>query len=204
MSNPQPAMTSAPSITITEFALKRILELRERMALPVKGIRVNAIPRSPLRAEFALRFVPGEEPDSPTDSIQSVDGIDVYVALDTAPYVEGATIDLVFRLIGSELTVVAPPRQHDTPEGRIAARIQQVLEDEVNPSLATHGGGATLIDFTDGIVFLELSGGCQGCSAAGATMKHGIETSIRQFVSEVQEVRDVTRHADGKTPYFRN
>lgn len=204
MSNPPQTMTSAPSITITEFALKRILELRERLELPVKGIRLNAIPRSPLRAEFLLRFVPGEEPDSPTDSIQSVDGIDVYIAPDSAPYVEGATIDLVFRIIGSELTVVAPPRKQDTPEGRIAMKIQQVLEEEINPSLATHGGAATLIDFKNGIVFLELSGGCQGCSSAGATLKHGIETSIRQSVPEVQEVRDVTKHADGRTPYFQH
>jgi len=104
--------TSAPTITITEFALRRIFELRERLGLPVKGLRVNAIPRSPLRADFSLRFVPAEEPESPTDSIQSVDGINVYIAPDSAPYLEGATIDFVFRIIGSELTVVAPPRRH--------------------------------------------------------------------------------------------
>jgi Fe/S biogenesis protein NfuA len=195
--------SGAPSITITEFALRRIFELRERLGLPVKGLRVNAIPRSPLRADFSMRFVPAEEPDSSTDSIQSVDGINVYIASDSAPYLEGATIDLVFRIIGSELTVVAPLRRHDTPDGRIAARIQQVLEEEINPSLATHGGGAILIDFKDGIVFLELTGGCQGCSSAGATLKDGIETSLRARVAEVQQVRDVTKHADGMNPYFQ-
>jgi Fe/S biogenesis protein NfuA len=194
----------APSITITEFALRRIVESRERLGLPIKALRVNAIPRSPLRAEFSMRFVPAEEPESPTDSIKSVDGINLYFARDSAPYLEGATIDLVFRIIGSELTVVAPPRKLDTPEGRIAAKIQQVLEEEVNPSLATHGGGAALIDVKDGIVFLELAGGCQGCSMAGATLKDGIEISIRQSVPEVQEVRDVTEHANGRHPYFQH
>lgn len=193
----------APSITITEFAMRRILELRERLGLPVKGLRVNAIPRSPLRADFSMRFVPAEEPESSTDSVQSVDGIDLYIAPDSAPYLEGATIDLVFRIIGSELTVVAPPRKQDTPAGRIAAKIQQVLEEEINPSLATHGGGAILIDFKDDIVFLELTGGCQGCSSASATLKDGIETSIRQSVPEVHEVRDVTKHANGRNPYLR-
>lgn len=194
---------SAPSVTITEFARMRILELRERLELPVKGIRVTAIPRSPLRADFLLRFVPAEEPDSPADSVQSIDGIDLYIAPDSAPYLEGATIDFVFRIVGSELTVVAPPRTPDTPEGRIAARIQQVLEEEVNPSLATHGGEAILFDFKDGIVFLKLTGGCQGCSMAGATLKDGIETSLRARVPEVREARDVTRHADGRHPYFQ-
>jgi Fe/S biogenesis protein NfuA len=195
-------LPSAPSVTITEFAQRRILELRERLGLPVKGLRVNAIPRSPLRAEFSMSFVPAEEPDSPTDVIQSVDGINLYVAPDSAPYLEGATIDFVFRIIGSELTVVAPPRTQDTPDGRIAAKVQQVLDEEINPSLATHGGGALLIDFKDGIVFLELTGGCQGCSSARATLKHGIETSLRERVAAVREVRDVTRHSDGRHPYL--
>jgi Fe/S biogenesis protein NfuA len=94
-------------------------------------------------------------------------------------------------------------RKLDTPEGRIAAKIQQVLDEEVNPSLATHGGGATLIDFKDGIVFLELTGGCQGCKMAGATLKDGIETSIRKGVPEVQEILDVTEHANGRNPYYQ-
>jgi Fe/S biogenesis protein NfuA len=197
------SLPGAPSVTITEFAMRRILELREGLGLPVKGLRVKAIPRSPLRADFSMRFVPAEEPESPTDSVQSVDGIDLYIAPDSAPYLEGATIDLVFRIIGSELTVVAPPRTQDTPAGRIAARIQQVLEEEINPSLATHGGEAILIDYKDDIVFLELTGGCQGCSSASATLKDGIEKSIRKSVPEVQEVRDVTQHANGTNPYFR-
>jgi Fe/S biogenesis protein NfuA len=194
---------TAPSIIITANALRYISEMRENLGLPVKGFRVTATPRSPLRADFAMRFVPAEEPESPTDTIQSFDGLDLYIAPESAAYLDGATIDYVFRLIGSELKVEAPLRKLDTPEGRIAAKIQQVLAEEVNPSLATHGGGATLIDFKDGIVFLELTGGCQGCSMAGATMKDGIETSIRQSVPEVREVRDVTRHANGRNPFYQ-
>src|SRR5512135_1985326 len=71
---------NAPKVTITEFALKYIREQRESLGLPVKGLRVNAIPRSALRADFSMRFVPAEEPESPTDSIQSFDGINLYIA----------------------------------------------------------------------------------------------------------------------------
>lgn len=181
-------------ITITEKALTRIVELKERLKLPVKGLRVNALPRSELRAKFSMRFVPAEEPESPTDSIHAFEGINLYIAPDSAPYLEGATINYVFRLAGSTLSVEAPLRVLDTPDGRIAARIQQVLDATVNPSLASHGGGATLIDFKDGIAFLELTGGCQGCRMAGTTL-NGIETSIRESVPEVQNVRDVTEHA---------
>ncbi len=193
-----------PTIAITEIALKKIVESKEKLGLPVKGLRVRAHPRSPVRAAFSLRFVPAEEPESSTDTIQSFDGIDLYIDGSTAPYLDGATIDFVFRLIASDFAVEAPPRKLDTPEGRIAAKIQQVLEAAVNPSLANHGGEAVLIDFKDGIVFLELKGGCQGCSMAATTLKEGIETSIRQSVPEVQEVRDVTKHASGMNPYFQS
>ena len=192
-----------PSIIITENALRYIFEARESLGLPVKGLRVTAVPRSPLRADFALRFVPVAEPESPTDIIQSFDGLDLYIAPENASYLYGATIDFEFRLIGSELKVLAPLRKLDTPDGRIAPKIQQVLAEQVNPSLAMHGGSVALIDVRDRIAFLELTGGCQGCSMADSTMKQGIETSIRQAVPEVREVRDVTNHANGKNPYFQ-
>jgi Fe/S biogenesis protein NfuA len=177
--------------------------MRENLGLPVKGLRVIVTPRSPLRADFAMRFVPAEEPESPTDVIQSFDALDLYIASESASYLEGATIDFVFRLIGSELKVLAPLRTLDTPDGYIAPKIQQILAEQVNPSLAMHGGSVALIDVIDGIAFLELTGGCQGCSMADSTMKQGIEASIRQGVPEVREVRDVTNHANGRNPYFQ-
>lgn len=206
---PETGMTlpAGPMITVTESALKWIFESRERLKLPVKGVRVTATPRSPLRADFSLRFVPAEEPDSTTDSIQSVDGLDLYITPESAPWLDGAIIDLVFKFplfqIGGELKVLAPLRTLDTADGRMAARIQQVLAEQVNPSLDAHGGSAALIDVREGIAFLELTGGCQGCSQANSTMKQSIEASIRQSVPEVREVRDVTNHAEGRNPYFQ-
>lgn len=201
--NTERSPSSAPTLTITENALKYIGDMREQLGLPVKGLRVKVVPRSPLRAQFAMSFIPAEEPESLTDVIQSFAGIDIYIAAEGAPYLEGATIDLVFMLIGSELKVLVPLRRLDTPDSRIAEKIQRVLAEKVNPSLAMHGGAAGLIDVVDGVAFLELTGGCQGCSMATATMKNGIEKSIRESVPEVKELRDVTEHANGMTPYFQ-
>lgn len=198
----KPFSSGAP-VAITGMALKKIVEAKEKLGLPVKGLRVRAHPRSKLRADFTMRFVPAEEVESPTDSIYPYDGIDLYIAPDSAPYLEAATIDFVFSLLGSDFKVEAPLRKLDSPEGQIAAQIQELLDEEVIPALATHGGGAVLVDFRDGIVFLELTGGCQGCSMARATLKDGIETSIRKRFPEVHEVRDVTKHAEGMNPYAR-
>lgn len=190
-------------LTLTETALKKMVQAKQKMELPVKGLRIKANPISPLRASFSFRFEPAEERDSPTDVIVPFEGIDLYIAADSAPYLEGATVDYVFSLLNSEFKVDAPLRKLDTPEGHIALKIQAVIDDEVNPSLAAHGGAAVLIDFNDGVVLIELKGGCQGCSMAASTMKDGIETSLKARVPEVQEVRDVTKHAQGNNPFFQ-
>jgi Fe/S biogenesis protein NfuA len=193
-------------LTITENAIKHITEMQDQLGLPVKGIRVKAIPRSPLRADFATSFVPAEEPESPMDVIQSFDGLDLYITQESASWLDGAIIDFVFKFplfqIDGELKVLAPLRTLDTPDGRISSKIQQVLLEQVNPSLATHGGEAVLIDVKDGIAFFELTGGCQGCSMADATMKNSIEKSIRESVPEVKELRDVTEHVKGMNPFM--
>ena len=83
----------------------------------------------------------------------------------------------------------------------IRDRVQRVLEEELNPALADHGGFVRLVDVKDNAVFLQLGGGCQGCSMALFTLKQGVEVAIRAAVPEVGDIVDATDHAAGKTPY---
>ena len=190
-------------ITITESARQKIAKLEEQFSQPVKGLRVSAIPRSPIRASFVMKLIPEGEPESPADIIQSFDEVDLYVDPDSAPYLEGAAIDYVFTPMASGFKVVAPPRKLDTPEGALAARVQKVLDEQINRSLFLHGGGATLIDVKGNSVFVEMIGGCQGCSQAASTMRNGIAAVIKEQIPEIQEVFDVTEHANGRNPYFQ-
>jgi len=80
--------------------------------------------------------------------------------------------------------------------------VQQVLDTEVNPSIAGHGGVVTLIDVKDNQVFIQMGGGCQGCGQAAVTLKFGIENSIRAAVPGVGDILDVTDHAAGRNPYY--
>ena len=193
---------SAPSLKMTANARRHIHDKMERMTLPVKGLRVYASPRSVLRLDYAIRFVPAEEPSCPTDTVIPIDGIDVFIDEKSAPHLKGATIDYIFRIIGSELKVLVSFEHIDTPEGRLATKVQRVIDEQINPGLGTHGGAATLFDIEGDVIFIELSGGCQGCSMADSTMKQGIETTILRNVPEVREIRDVTDHASGANPYF--
>jgi Fe-S cluster biogenesis protein NfuA len=81
-------------------------------------------------------------------------------------------------------------------------QVQQVLDTEVNPSIAGHGGVVTLIDVKDNQVFIQMGGGCQGCGQADVTLKFGIENSIRAAVPSVGDILDVTDHAAGRNPYY--
>jgi Fe/S biogenesis protein NfuA len=88
--------------------------------------------------------------------------------------------------------------------GPLALRISAVLEQSVNPSIASHGGRADLValDESQGFAYLRLSGGCQGCAMSQMTLRQGIETTLLEEVSELTKVIDVTDHGEGENPFY--
>ena len=88
------------------------------------------------------------------------------------------------------------------PDG-IRERIQQVLDTDINPAVAMHGGHIELLDVKGTEVFVHMGGGCQGCGQAALTLKHGVQTSIIEAVPEITAVYDTTDHAAGTNPFYR-
>ncbi len=84
----------------------------------------------------------------------------------------------------------------------IRERVQHVLDTEINPSVAEHGGVVSLIDVKENQVFIQMGGGCQGCGQTDVTLKFGIENSIRAAIPGVGDILDVTDHASGRNPYY--
>jgi Fe/S biogenesis protein NfuA len=101
---------------------------------------------------------------------------------------------------------VRPPGPPPTPgaglDTEAARRVTAVLDREVNPNIASHGGHAELAGIEGTTAYLRLGGGCQGCGMATVTLSQGIEVAITQAVSEIDRVVDVTDHASGTNPYF--
>ncbi len=87
-----------------------------------------------------------------------------------------------------------------TPEG---IEVRRVLDEEINPAVAGHGGHISLVDVQGERVYIRLEGGCQGCGMADVTLKQGIEVGIRRAVPAIKEVLDVTDHAGGTNPYYQ-
>jgi Fe/S biogenesis protein NfuA len=88
--------------------------------------------------------------------------------------------------------------------GDVAERVAQVLEQQINPMIAAHGGRADLVAVEEGAAYLRLSGGCQGCGMASVTLTQGVEVAIKEAVPEITSVVDVTDHASGANPYFES
>ncbi|MGO9750692.1 MAG: NifU family protein [Solirubrobacteraceae bacterium] len=84
----------------------------------------------------------------------------------------------------------------------LARRVMIVLDRDVNPNIAAHGGRAELAGIEGQTAYLRLGGGCQGCGMASVTLSQGIEIAITQAVPEIVHVVDVTDHASGTNPYF--
>jgi len=87
-------------------------------------------------------------------------------------------------------------------EQEIRARVQQLLDAEINPAVGAHGGWVELLGVQENNVFLQLGGGCQGCGMADVTLKQGIETLLRREIPELGEVLDQTDHAAGRNPFY--
>src|SRR5690606_36130399 len=86
--------------------------------------------------------------------------------------------------------------------GPMAERVQQVIDEVINPGIAAHGGYVELVDVSDDTLYLRMGGGCQGCAASAATLRMGIERMVREQVPEIQEIIDVTDHTAGVNPYY--
>lgn len=81
-------------------------------------------------------------------------------------------------------------------------KVEAILDEQVRPALAAHGGNVEVVDIDNNKLFIRLQGGCQGCSSSSATVKDGIQRLIQQTFPEIEEVIDLTDHASGDNPYM--
>ncbi|HSF19872.1 MAG TPA: NifU family protein [Vicinamibacteria bacterium] len=84
----------------------------------------------------------------------------------------------------------------------IKKKVQNILDREINPAVAAHGGWIELIDVQRNEVFIRMGGGCVGCGMADVTLKQGVERTIREAIPQVGAIMDTTDHASGRNPYY--
>ncbi len=191
-------------VTFTEAAQRQVLSFIEQEGLESRFVRV-AVRGSALLPEYEILLVDtGDE--KPDDTVVDAGGFRVLLDPESAKMMEGATVDWVQTLQESGFKIENPnvkPLGSEPPTGPLAERVQKVIETRINPGVAMHGGHVALVDVRENVVYLQMSGGCQGCGMATVTLRQGIERALREAVPEVTEIVDVTDHAAGRNPYYQ-
>jgi Fe/S biogenesis protein NfuA len=200
-----------PVVHFTEAARKKIVELLESKGyLGTGALRVSVKSPGFGSPEYGMALEESGEPRA-GDTVIQADGFRVLVDAESLPLVNGASVDFFDQVLQRGFKVEAPPPPPaalpaERPEldmsDPVVATVRAVIDQQVNPSIASHGGRASLIDVKDNVVYVELGGGCQGCSMASVTLKQGVEQLIKQAVPQVREIVDTTDHAGGTNPYY--
>ncbi len=194
-------------VTFTDRAREMVLSFIGQSGEELSALRIQATGASPVAPSYELTLV-GESDKSEIDVEIDVEGFVVVVDPASAEKLEGATVDFVNRVNGSGFEIVpAKPSlpagpSEGTPMGALADKVTLILNEQVNPAIAAHGGQINLVDVQGTEVYMEMAGGCQGCAMSRMTLRQGVERMIREHVPEVTAIHDVTDHAAGADPYF--
>jgi Fe/S biogenesis protein NfuA len=209
--------TTSPIVSLTPEARKIVREALDQepdptslaLWLEVRGVQDGAF-------IYDLYFQAQSDADE-GDQLRAEGDIPVIVPHDSVERLQGARLEWSDE--GSGGLVLVNPNT-PTPEevspnvppevlakgitGALALRVVNVLEQAVNPSIASHGGRADLValDDEEGVAYLRLSGGCQGCAMSQMTLRQGIETTLLEEVTELTRVVDVTDHGGGENPFY--
>ncbi|MEX2131415.1 MAG: Fe-S biogenesis protein NfuA [Pseudohongiellaceae bacterium] len=192
-------------ITITEPAQDYLAELLKKQNCEGIAVRIFILDAGTPKAETCISFCrPGEEKSD--DEVKDYKGFKAFIEQHSIPFLEDAVVDFAKDSMGGQLTIKAPNSRLPklTGNSSLADRVNYILYNEVNPSLAAHGGNVTLEEiFEETVAVLRFGGGCQGCGMVDVTLKQGVEKTLLEQVPQLTEVRDITDHSQRENAYFQ-
>jgi Fe/S biogenesis protein NfuA len=192
-------------ITLSDTAQDHFARLVAQQGIDGLGIRLSVVHAGTPKGDCHLEFCEPSDLDGTEWEIECRE-FSLFVDSASRPYLDGATIDFDKSTTGGQLTIRAPGLRGSPPDAdaSVVERVRHVIESEINPQLASHGGRVALREITaEGVVVLQFGGGCHGCGMVDATLRGGVERTLKTRVPEVTGVADATDHATGANPYMR-
>ncbi len=193
---------------VTEAAIAKVMEIRSGEDNPEDlGLRIEITGVSGADYTYDLAF---EEIAACADGHRHItaDELTIMIPDDSVDNLNGATLDIPNNPMQGGL-VIRNPNKPDLLaganlelSGSLAEQLQQLLDQHINPSLASHGGFASLKGVDGSTAYITMGGGCQGCAMSAATLREGITVMITDAIPDITEVVDVTDHTAGDNPYF--
>ena len=190
---------SEPVLAFDEGATAKLNEMREAGRFDDSALRIT-VEEEGASFHYQIEVVQLDS-KAEGDALADCDGTPVYVDPASQPFLAGATLQYVDSLSGGGFRFDNPnkPRLLADP---LAARVQTILDEEINPGVAAHGGRVALMAVKGGRVFIKFGGGCQGCGQADVTLKDGVVATLTRQLPEIREVVDATDHTAGENPYY--
>ena len=192
------------TITITDNAQAHFVKLLSQQPEGT-NIRIFVVNPGMQSAECGVSYCPIDAIED-TDTQIPFANFSAYVDELSLPFLDEAEIDFVTDKMGSQLTLKAPNAKirKVSDDASLFERVNYVIQTQVNPQLASHGGHINLIEITDdNIAVIQFGGGCNGCSMVDVTLKDGIEAQLlAEFSEELAGVKDVTEHAHGDHSFY--
>lgn len=192
-------------IDIADSARDYFTKLIAQQGVPDLGIRLVAIQPGTPAGDCRLEFCEAAESRA-DDYVIDCDAFSLYIDAASAPWLDSVSISFEQQRSGGQLTIRAPKLKGAAAGAgsSLVERVRDVLDREINPSVASHGGRVSLVEVSAaGEVVLQFGGGCHGCRQVDVTLKHGVEKTLRERIPEIVSVRDATDHASGTSPYYK-
>jgi Fe/S biogenesis protein NfuA len=192
-------------ISVTDAAAEELLKLRDAEPEGDRlGVRIEVLSDEGTEFTYDLSFQIVTKSEI-TDVVRSTNGLKVIVPAKDVEHLEGATLD--FETDGLVLRNPNRPKSVQlgtlTIDDDLAGTVREVIDAEVNPALAAHGGYITFVGHDgEGRAYVTMGGGCHGCSMSRMTMLQGVQTMIKDAVPGIDKVIDATDHSTGENPYF--
>ncbi|MFT6271141.1 MAG: Fe/S biogenesis protein NfuA [Alphaproteobacteria bacterium] len=193
------------NITVTESAQVYLGELLGKQEGEVLGIRMFVNQPGTPKAETCIAYC--RDGDVNEDDIQvEYNGFKGFFEARSVPFLDEAMVDYAEDKFGGQLTIKAPNSKQpklgeDSP---VEDRVNYYLYNEINPSLASHGGEVSLVEITeDKFAVLKFGGGCQGCGMVDETLKGGVEKTLLDNIPQLAGVKDITDHTVTENAYFK-
>lgn len=196
-------------LRLTESALETVRNLRDAeddadglaLRVEVTGVRGTDF-------AYDLGFDPAAEAP-PEDAVTVQEGLTVWIPAASIAQLKGATLDVPAREGQGGLVLRNPNRPDPLGmdgsielTGTVEEQVSQLLDQHINPALASHGGYATLVKVEGTQAHITMGGGCQGCAVSAMTLRDGIQTAILERIPEITEVVDTTDHEAGENPFY--
>lgn len=185
-------------LEITDKAREMLDKFAEQADEDEVALKIEILGRGPKGFQYDLQLIGFD--DAQEDDVRTeVDGMTVFVGARSAPYLDGTILDYKETLMGGGFSFENPnPLWIDD----VSKSVAEVIESQVNPLVASHGGHVDLVGVDDGKAMIAFGGGCQGCGMVDVTLKEGIEVMITEGVPGITAVVDMTDHDAGTNPFY--